>query len=276
MFQYYRKPFVAALILFGAIQMYGSGAFTQSNKSTPTETSQPQMQQKESPSVEEVTLDSESSKDDIQGASSSLTKIKDTFSGKINSATPSQATEDKVFAALQKEMDKTDGKTGSALIGSENSYDSDTSTTQSFGQMLISLAFVILMVLAFAWLAKKFIAKNRSFGGGFIEVLGSHSLSQKSKVHLVQVGYERFLIGEGNNSVSLISKVESELPAPKEEVSPIQNEEESRHMASFDNRLNEWQTALQGGTVHRELADSLSILGGLTKRLRRKKVQDHG
>ena len=146
---------------------------------------------------------------------------------------------------------------------------------QSIGKMLISLSFVILLALSAAWIVKKYFVKNRTLGGDYIDLLSSYALSQKSQVHLIRVGSAHYLVGEGGQSVSLISKVDL-LDEPQEEFdeySPDLLEEppqEPQDVASFDDRLTHWQDALDDRKMKQEVNASLLFLRGLSQRLKNK------
>ncbi len=190
---------------------------------------------------------------------------------------------DPIFAAVQNQWNPSVQspnvplKTENTVLATIN----DTSIMESMGQMLISLAFVISLGLAFAWFVRKYFFKNHTLGGGHIVWLGSYALSQKSKVHLIRVGSQHFLIGEGNSTVSLISQVDlnqETLPhhdlAPESLASPSFSQPlaDSPHYgtANFQTHLSRWQNSLENRNIRQEVNASLLFLKGLTQRLRRK------
>ena len=151
----------------------------------------------------------------------------------------------------------------------------DRSMWRSLGGMLISLALVILLVLVIAWVMKKYVVKKHNLGGGRIELIASYTLSQKSKVHLLRVGEQHYLVGEGANTLALISEVE--LPGPLMNESPGNDEPayaaggNVRLSSSFGKKLSQWQEALQSKDIQGEVRTSLLLLGGLAQRLRKKR-----
>lgn len=168
------------------------------------------------------------------------------------------------------------------------------SVWQMVGQMLMSLALVITLALGFAWVMRKYVLKNRTLGGSYIEVMASFAISQKSTVHLIRAGNEHFLIGEGGNSITLISPVESlGQSAPSEERildepdplldpvtsgktngdSPLVHEPNG---TSFQDRLSSWQQSLDNQNLSQEVKTSLLMLSGLSERLRRKGGDGNG
>lgn len=186
---------------------------------------------------------------------------------------------DKVFAAVQQQWGKP-ASGGAAdnpnILETNLTPDGNPSLLRSMGQMLISLAFVILLGLSLAWIFRRYFVKKHSLGGRHIEWMGSYALSPKSKVHLIRVGGEHFLIGEGNNSVSLISKVEIDLESsPSVDSYPLDEEEPLSAKSlyaegGFHTQLSQWQNSLENQGLRQEVNASLLFLKGLTQRLRRK------
>lgn len=154
------------------------------------------------------------------------------------------------------------------------------SSTQSLGQMLISLAFVILLILALAWAAKRFLVKNHNLGGNHITWISTYNLSPKTKVHLIRVGTEHFLLGEGANAITLISKIETP-PAPEaasvsEAVSSSNPDSQPVRLSeSFQNQLSHWESVLDDRSLRQEVNASLVFLKGLSHRLRKKGEQEN-
>lgn len=140
--------------------------------------------------------------------------------------------------------------------------------------MLISLAFVILLGLTIAWALKKYFIKSHTLGGEYIERLGSYALSQKSKVHLLRVGSEFYLVGEGGNSVSLISKVDLSQAKTISETEAAPILEPGVAPANFKNSLSHWQKSLENQEISQEVNASLHFLKGLSQRLKRKGDQN--
>ncbi len=192
----------------------------------------------------------------------------------VLSATPDVV--DSVFSALQRHWDQQSGE--QTLPHSDSDpipISSDPSLVQSMGRMLISLAFVIMLGLGVAWVARRFFVKAHTLGGGYIERLGSFTLSQKSKVHLIRVGDHHFLVGEGGNSLSLIAEVDLHatpvlsppgMDGHNEEI-PLPSQIDS---STFQSQLSQWQNSLENRNLRQELNASLLFMKGLTQRLRRK------
>ncbi|MFB3787578.1 MAG: flagellar biosynthetic protein FliO [bacterium] len=151
------------------------------------------------------------------------------------------------------------------------------SNAQILGEMLISLAFVILLILALAWAAKRFLVKNRNLGGGHIAWISSYNLSPKSKIHLIRVGNDHFLLGEGASAITLIAKLDTPAPAPapvsvpsSEPAGPPAGLSES-----FQDQLSHWESVLDDRSLRQEVNASLVFLKGLSHRLRKKGEQEN-
>ena len=152
---------------------------------------------------------------------------------------------DPVIMAIRQGMEDPGGKQNPATNQSELfSKNEGESIVRQIGNVFICLAVVISIVLGSAWTAKKYLLRKTIFGGGHISYLSSFPLSQKSKLHLIKVGDEVFLIGEGNNQLSLISKIDwNGTPAPEnKQISDIEEREQTETTGdgSFKSKLAQW------------------------------------
>lgn len=199
-------------------------------------------------------------------------------SGEIANASPANSPGNLFIAEVAREMRLQQGlSTTDAPLTELASQTNGQSTLRYIGQTLISLAFVIFLILAFAWLTKKYLVKTAALGGGYIDLLGSFSLSPKSKIHLVRVGNEHYLLGEGANSVSLISRINASAAPLQEEELPLPlPDDDPQPLTSFGDRLKDWQGALEGKSIRPQVNASLLLLGALSKRLKRKGEQGDG
>ena len=94
-----------------------------------------------------------------------------------------------------------DGEDAGAQPGSINSFG-----VWDFVRMVIVLGIVIAIIYVVFYLLK------RASGGRFenspmIRVLGSHGLPGNKALHLVEVGRQVFLIGVGDDSITLVSEI---------------------------------------------------------------------
>ena len=85
---------------------------------------------------------------------------------------------------------------------------------QSVGSVIISLLFVIGLIMALAYLAKRF--KLPMAGQGAIQVVASMPLSPKERLLVVQVGQQQYLLSSGAAGTRLIDTLSEplELPTP--------------------------------------------------------------
>ena len=67
------------------------------------------------------------------------------------------------------------------------------SMTAPLLRMVLSLALVLALVAAFAWLAKRF--RGGQMQGGLIQIVSGLSLGPKDRVVLLRVGHEEVLVG---------------------------------------------------------------------------------
>lgn len=202
---------------------------------------------------------------------------------------------DSVFAKVQERLNETDGADAGGLNGDQNNNkgattdegnpsSEETTTLAIIGQMLMSLAFVISLGLAIAWVTKRYLLPRNAINNGFVDLIGSYPISQKSRLHVVRVGEEFFLLGESNTSISLIAPIDSPLSTATASASntgasfkqPPANGIDEDTIASFQERLSEWNQSLDGQNLSQEVRGSLSTLSNLSQRLKRKKETSHG
>lgn len=153
--------------------------------------------------------------------------------------------------------------------------ESSRSVWRSIGNMLISLAFVIMIGLGIAWFMRRFVVRDTALGGGKINMLASYTLSQKSKVYLLRVGSQTFLVGEGANELNMLSEVNFSSPDINEEeflaATGTDMNSDGGNSGGFESKLNQWQNALKSKDMGSEVNTSLLLLGGLAQRLRNKR-----
>ncbi len=223
-------------------------------------------------SIEESVTRDELSAD----VATSVTSTTNAISASPESVTNASPSTKDIFQAVKNAMGNNPNETGTTQSELFENNQGE-STRKYIGRMLMSLAFVILLALSIAWAMKRYVLKNRSLGGGHIQLLTSYNLSQKSRVHLLKVGEEFLLVGEGGNNLTLISRVNlspSEVnhsfTEELEEESTPQPATNTKDFAPFHERLSQWQNSLDDQNLNQEVKASLLLLGGLSQRLRRK------
>ena len=85
----------------------------------------------------------------------------------------------------------------------------------SLGQVTVSLAIVLGVIFAVAWLARRMRGMGRR-PGALIDVLGEVPLGPKERVVLLQVGGEQIVVGVTPSSINTLHVLETpvQLPAP--------------------------------------------------------------
>lgn len=78
--------------------------------------------------------------------------------------------------------------------------------TSYFGQIIVSLAFIVLLIFLGAWLLKRFGRVNGLVSKD-MRVLGNMAVGQRERVLLLQVGKEQLLIGVTSSRISLLHEL---------------------------------------------------------------------
>jgi len=98
-------------------------------------------------------------------------------------------------------------------------------------RMVISLAFIVVIILLGAWLMRR-AGWLRVGAGQAIKVVGTHSLGARSSVAIVQVDDIRLVLGVTPQQVTLLHTLPAAKPGPLETSESIEN-----HQASFGHSL---------------------------------------
>ncbi len=185
---------------------------------------------------------------------------------------------DPVIQKLRERMDETSGGTNN---GDNESGPGDISGSGLEFSLLLWLMVLVVVIIGCGWMLRRFVGTSGKAPSGQIRVLASCSLSQRARLYIVQVGSQRFLIGEGGGSVSFLGSLppspdierppESESDASVEPV--LAAEPES---STFADRLRQWEQSVAGQNVSGEVKASLRFLETLSRRLRRDPGADRG
>lgn len=130
------------------------------------------------------------------------------------------------------------------------------------------LAFVVVLIVGCAWALRRFVGGRIGNAGGQIRVVASCPLSPRSRLFVVEIGDDRFLVGEGGGSVSLITQLASP-PATVNTPAAPQDRPMDPTDSTFADRLRQWEHSVSGRTVSGEVKASLRLVEALTRRLRR-------
>jgi len=138
---------------------------------------------------------------------------------------------------------------------------------------LFGLAVVVGLILCSGWAVKRFLGGGVAVPRGKMRVIASCPLSQRSRLYIVEVEGERFLIGEGNSQVSLIGRlaatVESQNIDTEHADDAPATEDQAGLNPTFADRLREWERSVSGQSVSGEVRTSLRLMETLARRLRR-------
>jgi len=103
-----------------------------------------------------------------------------------------------------------------------------------FGQIMVSLTLVLLIIFMGAWLLRRF-GRFSSVADGKLSVLGAVSVGQRERIMLVQVGTEQLLIGVTSTRISTLHKLNSPIDLAEGEKP---NESSHSLTESFAKRLH--------------------------------------
>lgn len=97
-----------------------------------------------------------------------------------------------------------------------------------FGQILMSLVFILLVIFAGAWMLKRF-GKVNGLVSNNMRVLGNMAVGQRERVLLLEIGKEQLLIGVTASKISLLHELKE----------PIKVEESTPMNSAFAQKLQE-------------------------------------
>jgi len=103
-----------------------------------------------------------------------------------------------------------------------------TQPSQYFGQIILSLALVLVIIFIAAWLLRRY-GRFPGVADGNLKVLGALSVGQRERILLLQVGKEQILVGVTSSRITCLHQLE-ELVEVKETI-PVSSQ--------FSQRLQE-------------------------------------
>lgn len=86
--------------------------------------------------------------------------------------------------------------------------------TDYFGQIVISLVLVLVIIFFSAWMLRRF-GRYPGVADGQLKVLGALSVGQRERILLLQVGDEQILVGVTSSRISKLHNLENPIVAPK-------------------------------------------------------------
>jgi len=79
-----------------------------------------------------------------------------------------------------------------------------------FAQVLLGLAFVVIAILAMAWLIKRTGFVNTRANGA-LKVIGGISLTQRERILLIQVGEKQLLLGVAPGRITTLHELDEKV-----------------------------------------------------------------
>ena len=86
--------------------------------------------------------------------------------------------------------------------------------TDYFGQIVISLVLVLLIIFVSAWMLRRF-GRFPGVADGQLKVLGALSVGQRERILLLQVGDEQILVGVTSSRISTLHHLNSPVEIPE-------------------------------------------------------------
>lgn len=82
-----------------------------------------------------------------------------------------------------------------------------TKPSEYFGQIMLSLVLVLLIIFIAAWLLRRY-GRFPGVAEGNLKVLGALSVGQRERILLLQVGNEQILVGVTSSQISRLHQLE--------------------------------------------------------------------
>ncbi len=91
-----------------------------------------------------------------------------------------------------------------------------TQPSEYFGQIILSLVLVLLIIFISAWLLRRY-GRFPGVADGNLKVLGALSVGQREKILLLQVGKEQILVGVTTTRISRLHQLEEPIEVKQTE-----------------------------------------------------------
>lgn len=85
--------------------------------------------------------------------------------------------------------------------------ESVTRPSEYFGQIVLSLVLVLLIIFVSAWLLRRY-GRFPGVADGRLKVIGALSVGQRERILLLQVGKEQILVGVTSSKISTLHQLE--------------------------------------------------------------------
>lgn len=103
-----------------------------------------------------------------------------------------------------------------------------TQPSEYFGQIVISLVLVLLIIFVSAWLLRRY-GRFPGVAEGNLKVLGALSVGQRERILLLQVGNEQLLVGVTTSRITRLHQLEE----------PVEVKDNVPVSSQFSQRLQE-------------------------------------
>lgn len=108
-----------------------------------------------------------------------------------------------------------------SLVGSQVTQPSDY-----FGQIVISLLLVLVIIFIAAWLLRRY-GRFPGVADGNLKVLGALSVGQRERILLLQVGKEQVLVGVTSSKITRLHQLEE----------PVEMQHQESNASDFSKKL---------------------------------------
>ncbi|WP_029407195.1 flagellar biosynthetic protein FliO [Thiomicrorhabdus sp. Milos-T2] len=114
-----------------------------------------------------------------------------------------------------------------------------TQPSEYFGQIVLSLVLVLLIIFISAWLLRRY-GRFPGVAEGNLKVLGALSVGQRERILLLQVGEEQILVGVTTSRISRLHQLE--VPVEVKDNVPISGQFSQRLQEALKPKDNKQQT----------------------------------
>ncbi len=85
--------------------------------------------------------------------------------------------------------------------------ESVTRPSEYFGQIMLSLVLVLLIIFLAAWVLRRY-SRFPGVADGNLKVIGALSVGQRERILLLQVGQEQIVVGVTSNKITTLHQLE--------------------------------------------------------------------
>ena len=120
-------------------------------------------------------------------------------------------------------------------VWAQESPSATLSYSQQLMQVLMVLAFIVAIIIGGGWLSKKMATNSLGASKG-LSIKATLPLSNKERLHVIDVNGEHILIGVTSGGISHLKNLEHPLPESSNGKEPMANV-----ALSFQKVLSQWQ-----------------------------------